>query len=425
LNTPVQEFRDPAFQLKVIALLINNSEVLKRHRASLMPEYWTHPDLQRIAKHTLQYYDQYKTSPDADSLRMRLESGERDPPTLSSWKEMLDMISAQENLAYTYDQLDRFISWRVYSIALAAAKIHLSECNFESIEEDLRLARKKLTGRGKSINFFEDPLKRLMTAQTRDTIPSGILEIDSCLGGGPAKEEVTVILAPPGVGKTTMLINMGVAAMRAQRNVLHFYVEQTEQIIWERYAACMLREDMSQLRTDVKRTASGIDLFKTQYESNLTISYALGNTISDIRASIYRSEFEPDVIIIDYADKLISARRYNDLRHEIATIYTEMIALGKEFGVAVYTASQTNREGKGKKYLAVTDVGEDWQKIAIADNVFGLSQTREEEMEDRLRILILKARNEEGSVHPIHCHALRSSMTIMSDSMLRCIGSVM
>lgn len=422
MKTPVQEFRDPAFQIKVLALLIHNKEVLKRHGGVLRPEYWTHPDLQKIAKHLLGYFDQYKTSPDKESIRMRLENSERHPPTIGTWSEMLDMICAQDNLAYIYDKLDEFLRWRVYSIAIDSMGTHLESCNFEAIEEDIRQARRQLTGRGKAIDFFEDPMHRLLSAPSRDWIPTGIEELDICLGGGPAKEELTVILAPPGVGKTTMLINMGVSALSVGKNVMHFYVEQTDQIIWERYASCMLRCPIKELRDDVKRTASEINDFKAQNGSSLSINYALGQTINNIRASLYRSQTTPDVVIIDYADKLVSSRRYNDLRHEISTIYTEMISIGKEFGCAVYTASQTNREGKGKKYIDSTNVAESWEKVAIADNIIALSQTREEEEADKLRLLILKARNEEGSTHPIHCVALRSCMTIVSDAMMGSLG---
>lgn len=422
MKTPVQEFRDPSFQLKVLALIINNNEVLKRHRPMLRPEYWMHPDLQTISKHVLNYFDQYKTSPDKDSIRMRLESGERNDPTLGTWVEILDLIIAQTNLDYTYDQLDNFLSWRVYSIALDSAKAHLEECNFESIEEDLRVARQKLTGKGKAIDFFDDPLDRLLSAPSRETIPTGIDELDKCLGGGPAKQELTVILAPPGVGKTTMLINMGVAAMKAGNNVIHFFVEQTDQIIWERYASCMLTCDMNNLRTDAEATVAGIKAFQAENGASLSINYALGQTISNIRASLYRLEKPADLVIIDYADKLVSSRRYNDLRHEIATIYTEMVSIGKEFGVAVYTASQTNREGKGKKYIDVTNAAESWEKVAIADNIIALSQTQDEEIHSRIRLLILKARNEEGSTEPIPCVALRSCMTIISDAMMEQVG---
>jgi len=103
--------------------------------------------------------------------------------------------------------------------------------------------------------------------------------------------------------------------------------------------------------------------------------------------------FQPDVIIVDYAD-LMSISSMN-LRIETGNLYKELRRIAVERNVAVATASQSNRLGEDAKVISLKHLAEDYSKAAIADNILAYCQTSQEQKLGLARLFIAKARDEE------------------------------
>jgi KaiC/GvpD/RAD55 family RecA-like ATPase len=69
----------------------------------------------------------------------------------------------------------------------------------------------------------------------RHPIPMGIPGIDNLLKGGLAKGELGVILAPTGVGKTTVLTKICNHAFNLGYNVLQIFFEDNPKIIQRKH----------------------------------------------------------------------------------------------------------------------------------------------------------------------------------------------
>lgn len=90
-------------------------------------------------------------------------------------------------------------------------------------------------------------------------------------------------------------------------------------------------------------------------------SYTVDEFDNDIKRLKIEEGYVPDVIIVDYAD--IMASRNRDYRQGINDIWVKLRGLAQEHNVAVFTASQTNREGY-KEGAKVGNVAEDFRKNA-------------------------------------------------------------
>lgn len=103
--------------------------------------------------------------------------------------------------------------------------------------------------------------------------------------------------------------------------------------------------------------------------------------------------FEPKVVIIDYLELLRSTR---DIQHEYQAqqrIAEELRGLAMEQDILVWTATQTNRQGRMKSIITDVELGDSYGKIRPCDFSMSLNQTEEEFDNGTMRVYIMKSRN--------------------------------
>ena len=64
-----------------------------------------------------------------------------------------------------------------------------------------------------------------------------------------------------------------------------------------------------------------------------------------------------------------------------------------ENNVLIWTATQTNRQGKKVSLIDDTELGDSYGKIRVADWAISLNQTQEEYDNGKMRVYIVKARD--------------------------------
>jgi hypothetical protein len=128
-------------------------------------------------------------------------------------------------------------------------------------------------------------------------------------------------------------------------------------------------------------------------------------TVQDLRWWLINlqsiQQVTPGLIIIDYADKFkgVEDDRYNAM----GDVYTQLIALGDRFACPIWTGSQINREWSHTDIITEQGIADSWQKIAHADLVLTLSQTKDERKDKKCRLYTAKVRRGEGQ-EEILCH---------------------
>lgn len=409
---------DRKFQVKLLALSIKNPQFLKKYRHALKADWLETPELRMIADIIFTYFDQYNEAPDGDTLEFLVQNiVNTDKYSEEEWRKLVRMIISQgdEGLTYIFDHVAEFIEYRAMKEAILTSAQLLENGEYGKIPETIRKAQKWSQESVPSVDFFDDIYNWLLKKDIRQTIPTGITELDEILAGGTARGEVSVVLAPPSTGKTTTLINFGAAAIMSGARVYHFHAEQTTDVVRARYVTRLSGVPYKNIKDNPTAMVKRMELVKEKSGGDLLISKCAGSTISAIRSFIYKRDV-PDVIIIDYADKLVPRTHFNDKRHEISSIYDEMVIMGEEFNASMLTASQTNRQAVGKQKVTIKDLAEDFQKAAIADNVFALCQTEEERAMNVIRIFMAKIRNEDDGMNEIECKMMKHMMTILSAS---------
>ena len=105
-------------------------------------------------------------------------------------------------------------------------------------------------------------LEEVLKDDFRHPVPTGLDGIDNLLNGGLAKGEIGVILAPTGVGKTTMLTRFANTAFNMGYNVLQIFFEDNPKIIQRKHFTCWTGISPDELSSNKEEVLSKADEMK-------------------------------------------------------------------------------------------------------------------------------------------------------------------
>jgi len=133
-------------------------------------------------------------------------------------------------------------------------------------------------------------------------------------------------------------------------------------------------------------------VFVSQMVGDVRIEYLTPDTtgIPEIRAKLdeldFLQKFRPDLLIVDYADKVRPPVRTGSDWQDLIKLYTALRAKAREWNVALWTASQTNREGWRADTPEADNVAGAFGKWGEVDIGLVLCQTRVERAKDEARL---------------------------------------
>jgi replicative DNA helicase len=159
------------------------------------------------------------------------------------------------------------------------------------------------------------------------SIHTGFKDLDNALGGGLKEGEVFFVASRPGVGKTTLAINILSSIAKSGSSCGFFSLEFTEQVIKNKYK-----------NLDINRINIYDDsAYSIEQIAAICKSYSVNNK-------------KLDVIAIDYIQLL------NNVWDDITAIYNSLKALAQELNICVIVLSQVGRTLQ--EYSTITDLKE-------------------------------------------------------------------
>ena len=237
----------------------------------------------------------------------------------------------------------------------------------------------------------------------RNPITTGCTLLDDICGGGHGQKELGVIIAPTGAGKSMALVHIGASAVKESHNVVYITLELASEVVGRRFDSCISGIPLNSLMRRKKEVEDvvGSVTGKLKIKEYPTRS-ATTNTIRNYIEKLYRQGFDPDVLVIDYADLLRPIDTKGEKRHDLESIYEELRGIAQEYSLRVWTASQTNRSGLNAEIITMEAISEAFNKCFVADFIFTISRTIEDRSTNQGRVFIAKNRNgPDGIVFPI------------------------
>jgi replicative DNA helicase len=258
-------------------------------------------------------------------------------------------------------------------------------------------------------NFEVRQNDRATRAAEPEKIPTAIDELDNYLQGGFEKGEIVLWLGDSGVGKSQLLIHLGIASARRDLKVAHFQAEGTRKQCLDRYDSAwtgVMYNDMKMGNMDIKRFKScQILTKKLRGEVYIDCFEKFGSkSIMDVRQGIIEMKKMYggiDVVIIDYLELLNSGdgKTYSpsEERHRQQVISRSMKDIAVEQNVLIHTATQASSidtKSLNDPDFVITryNLSEDKGKLRPFDGLITINQTRDEQRKGIARLFNDKLR---------------------------------
>jgi hypothetical protein len=191
--------------------------------------------------------------------------------------------------------------------------------------------------------------------------------------------------------RTHGLLHFGV---RQGLSVVHYTMELSEHYVGARYDTVFTGIPSVELKDKKEEVKGKIKNLR----GKLLIKYfpPKGVTVKKLQTHIEKMitlDNKPDVIIVDYADLLLSHSNKSDSTYaEQGGVYIDLRGMSGELEIPIWTASQTNRSAIDSEVIEADKIADSYAKVMNADFIMSWSRKSKDKLNDTARAHIMKNR---------------------------------
>jgi replicative DNA helicase len=255
----------------------------------------------------------------------------------------------------------------------------------------------------------------------------GITGIDKLLKGGLAKGELGVILAPTGVGKTTILSKIANTAFNNGYNVLQLFFEDNPKVIQRKHFTMwtgippdelpLHREEVLEKARQVKEEMTN-KLFLKKLPSDQFTMTQIKNMIRKMVADGHKI----DMIVLDYIDCIVPDKNMGDEWKSEGSVMRGYEAMCHELGVVGWTATQGNRSSISSEVVTTDQMGGSIKKAQVGHVIISVAKTLQQKEMNLATIAITKSRVGKDGVIFENCKFNNELLEIDTESSVTFLG---
>jgi replicative DNA helicase len=255
----------------------------------------------------------------------------------------------------------------------------------------------------------------------------GIHGIDRLLKGGLAKGEIGVILAPTGVGKSTILTKIANHGFNLGYNVLQIFFEDNPKVIQRKHFTLWSKihpDDMSNKKEEVLMRVKEV-------ESKMTNQLILEKLPSDtitmtqiknlIRKKI-ADGIKVDMVLLDYIDCVVPEKNLGDEWKSEGSVMRGFEAMCHELNLVGWTATQGNRSSISSEVVTTDQMGGSIKKAQVGHVIISIAKTLQQKEMKLATIAITKSRIGDDGIIFENCKFDNSMLEIDTESSVTFLG---
>jgi archaellum biogenesis ATPase FlaH len=382
-----------SFQVKVLAAMFVDRIFLQQIADIIKAEYFESDANSWLLEVILDHFREYKTPPSKDVLKVKVTSIDNDILKTAILEQLKDVFRYMESddLEFVKHEILNFCKNQEIKHAIMDSVSLLKHGNYDEIKSKIDMAMKAGADTHIGLDYKLNISARYEEA-SRKTITTGWDVIDDLMDGGLAPGELGVVMAPAGIGKSWMLINIGANAVKAGKTVIHYTLELNENYVGQRYDSVLTgihAQNLKNYQEDIEDKLSSIrgDLVVKYYP---TKSVGVMGLKAHIEKTIMLGR-KPDVVIVDYADLLkVNARK--DKHEALEELYEELRGMAGEYDIPIWTASQAGRSALEEDIIEADKIASSYGKVMVADFLMSLSRKVTDKMSGTGRGHVIKNR---------------------------------
>lgn len=387
------------FQQTLIKTIIEDKKYAEQIISLIESKYYENASFRFIMENIKEFYSQFDRIPDYVTLSQKLinENGDSAKIHLDTL-EILRTINS--NPDYVQKTAMNFCKQQNLKRVMKIADKIIEGGDFEQYKklEGLFTDALQVGLEEDEMSDVFDNMEDALQKDYRHPIPTGIVGIDNLLKGGLGRGELGVVLAPTGTGKTTLLTKIANTAYNCGYNVLQIFFEDNSgdikrkhYTIWSGIAPDDQpdnKEEVLKIATDKQSQTTGqLKLLKLP-SSDVSVS----EIKSKIRKMI-SDGFKIDILVLDYVDCIAPEKSTNgeEWKGE-GSIMRRLEAMTGEFEIAIWTATQGNRESISSEVVGTDQMGGSIKKAQIAHVILSIGKTMEQKEHNLATLTLAKSR---------------------------------
>jgi len=381
------------FQVKVIAAMFTDRIFLQQIADIIQPEYFESDANNWLLEVILEHFKNYKTPPSKDVFKVKITEVENDVLKAAILEQLKDVFRYMESddLDFVKVEILKFCKNQEIKKAIMDSVSLLKMGNFDEIKSKIDSAMKAGADTNIGHEYKKDVIARY-NVSARHTIATGWDVIDDLMDGGLAPGELGVVMAPAGIGKSWLLINIGANAVKAGKTVIHYTLELNENYVGQRYDSVITginAQNLKNYQNDIVEKMSNI-------QGDLVIKYYPTKSVGvmGLKAHIEKTMIlgqKPDLIVVDYAD-LLKVNTKKDKHEALEELYEELRGMAGEYSIPIWTASQAGRSSLEDDIIEADKIASSYGKVMVADFLMSLSRKVEDKLSGTGRGHVIKNR---------------------------------
>jgi replicative DNA helicase len=419
------------FQIQLLNQIIVDKDFSSSIMDVIESTYFDNKYFKIILQMTKEYYKKYESTPNFDILgqivRSEISQEMVAKIVLDTIKQIQD--APVEGTMFVQEKALKFCKQQELQKAMDTAQKIITQGDFESYDKVEGLMRDALQvgeiDKGQT-DIFEN-LDTVLDEDYRHPIPMGIPGIDKLLKGGLAKGEIGVILAPTGVGKTTILSKIANTAFNLGYNVLQIFFEDNPKIIQRKHFTMwtgiepdnlvLHKEDVMAKITEIKETMQNRLILKKMASDTMTMNQIKGQVRKMIADGI-----KIDLVLVDYIDCILPESSSKDEWKAEGSVMRGFEAMCHELDLVGWTATQGNRSSISAEVVTTDQMGGSIKKAQVGHVIISVAKTLTQKEMNLATIAITKSRLGKDGVVFENCKFNNELLEIDTESSVTFLG---
>jgi len=419
------------FQIQLLNQIVVDKDFSRSIIDVIETNYFENKYFKIIIQMIKEYYSKYEHTPTFDTLeqitKSELQQELASKIVLDTLTKIKDApIEGQE---FVQEKALKFCKQQELQKAITKAQKVIDGGEFENYDTLETLVREALQigEREDGMSDVFANLDEVLNEDYRHPIPMGIPGIDRLLKGGLAKGEIGVVLAPTGVGKSTLLTKIANHSFNLGYNVLQIFFEDNPKIIQRKHITLWTKVHPDELTLKKEEVMAKVKSIKDSMENKLIMKKLPSDTVTMLQIKnqirkMIADGVKVDMVLLDYIDCVVPDKNLGDEWKSEGSVMRGFEAMCHELNLVGWTATQGNRSSISSEVVTTDQMGGSIKKAQVGHVIISVAKTLQQKEMKLATIAITKSRIGDDGVVFENCKFDNGMLEIDTESSVTFLG---
>ena len=425
------EYLGNNFQIQLLNQIIVDKDFSHSIIEVIENNYFENKYFKIIIQMIKEYYIKYDHTPSFDTLEQVAKSELQQETAVKVVLDTIKKIKSApiDGVDFVQEKALKFCKQQELQKVMKKAQKIIDGGEFENYDTLEELVRDALLVGSKDTSMLDvfSNLDQVLDEDYRHPIPMGIPGIDRLLKGGLAKGEIGVILAPTGVGKSTILTKISNHAFNLGFNVLQVFFEDNPKVIQRKHFILWTKihpDELSEKKEEVMKKVNEIketmpnELILKKLPSDTKTMLQIKNEIRKMIAD----GIKIDMVVLDYIDCVVPDKNLGDEWKSEGSVMRGFEAMCHELNLVGWTATQGNRASISSEVVTTDQMGGSIKKAQVGHVIISVAKTLQQKEMKLATIAITKSRIGDDGVVFENCKFDNAMIEIDTESTTTFLG---